>query len=83
MMRHMQLRIAGWPVNRTILIAGARGVVLAHDSSLLKAHGGHIELGRKWAESFLNQHGFVNRKATKAATKLPTDFSTVKSGFLE
>jgi hypothetical protein len=32
---------------------------------------------------FLYRHGYVKRKATKAARKLPPDFPDIKLGFLQ
>ncbi len=70
-------------MNRSIVIAAAKGIVSHRNPSLLKEHGGPIDLGRKWAESFLFRHGYVKRKATKAARKLPADFADIKLTFLE
>ena len=44
--------------------------------------GGHINLNRTWAESFMRRIGFVRRKGTKAARKLPFDFDKQKLEFL-
>ena len=49
----------------------------------LKKNGGHVEFGKAWADSFMHCHGFVKRKGTKAARKLPSDFENVKADFLE
>lgn len=77
-----KLRNAGSVVNRHILIAGAKGIVEFKDRSLLSENGGHISLDRSWAESFLRRIGFVKRKGTKAARKLPFDFEEQKTEFL-
>ena len=74
------LRLSGGIMNSSILIAAAKGII-AH--SLLKDYGGSLELGKKWAESFLLQRGYVKRKATKAARKLPIDFPELKLGYLK
>ena len=50
---------------------------------MLRAHGGPVELGKKWADSILLRMGLVTRKATKAARKAPTDFTDVKLAFLQ
>ena len=42
-----KLRAAGTPVNRSIVIAADRGIVMHHSPSLLPEHGGNLELGRK------------------------------------
>ena len=78
-----QLRAAGGIVNRNIVIAAARGIISHKKPSLLKEHGGSLELGKKWAESFLQRRGFVRRKATKAARKLPPDYPELKMAFLK
>ena len=65
------LRAAGTPVNRSIVIAAARGVVLHHSPSLLPEHGGNLDLGRKWAESIMTRMGLVRHKAT--TRKKPAD----------
>lgn len=63
------LRIAGGIVNRSIVIAAAKGIVLHWNPALLKDYGGSIDLGCKWAESFLLRHGYTKRKVTKANQK--------------
>ena len=68
------LRIAGGIVNRSIVIAAARGIVSHRNPGLLKEHGGSIDLGRKWAESFLFHHGYVKRKALKHSKAPPRFF---------
>ena len=75
------LRAAGTPVNHSIVIAAARGVVLHHSPSLLPEHGGNRDLRRKWAESIVTRMGLVHRKATKAARKKPVDFESLKAQF--
>ena len=52
-----KLCAARTPVNCSIVIAAARGVVQHHSPSLLTEHGGNLELGRKWAESFMSRMG--------------------------
>ena len=49
----------------------------------MKEHGGSLEIGIKWAESFFKRHGYVKRESTKAAKKLPSDFADLKLAFLE
>ena len=77
------LREAGGIVNRSIIIAATTGIVSHKNSGLLKEHGGPIDLGRSWAESFLRRNGYVKRKATKAARKMPENYAEVKLGFLQ
>ena len=78
-----KLRAAGCPVNRTVLIAATKGIIMSQDPSLLSEHGGHISLSRRWAQSFLSRHNYVQRKVTKAARKLPPDFENVQKDFYQ
>ena len=59
------------------------GIVEYNNPALLCAHGGPIELGKKWADSILGRMDLVKRKATKAARKLPVDFADVKLAYLQ
>ena len=77
-----QLREAGGVVNCNIVIAAAKGIISHKNPSLLKEYGGHLDLGKKWAQSFLHRRNFVKRKATKAARKLPVEFPELKLAFL-
>ena len=70
-------------MNRNIVIAAAKGITAHKNPSLLKDYGGTLDLGKKWVESLLLRRGYVKRKATKAATKLPSaDFPDIKLSFL-
>ena len=77
------LRAAGGIVNCNIVVAAAKGFISHKKPSLLKEHGGSLDLGKKWAESFLVRRGFVKRKATKAARKLPPDYPDLKLAYLK
>ena len=78
-----QLRAAGGIVNRNIVVAADRRIISHKKPSLLKEYGGTLELSQKWAESFLQRRGFVRRKATKAARKLPPNYPDLKVTFLK
>ena len=77
------LREKGGIVNHTIVIATSKSILFHKNPGLLKEHGGPICLSSTWAESFLRRIGYVKRKATKAARKLPDDFPEVKQAFLQ
>ena len=70
-------------MDRSIVIAAAKGILSHKNPGLLKEHGGPICLSSTWAESFLCRIGYVKRKTTKAAHKLPDDFPEVKQAFLQ
>lgn len=76
------IRRAGGIVNRGIVIAAARGVVKHHDRTRLVEYGGSLDLTRTWAESFLSRLGYVKRKGTRAARKIPDNFDAVQVEFL-
>ena len=78
-----KLRKSGDIVNGQILIAGAKGILQQKAKNLLRENGGHIDLDRPWAESFLRRVEYVCRKGTKAARKLPFDFIDNKHEFLK
>ena len=77
------LRLAGGIVNRSIVVAAATGIIEHLDPSRLSKHGGDITIEHAWAKSFLSRLGFVRRKGTKAARKLPSDYEDIKASFLE
>lgn len=72
----------GGIVNRKIVISAALGITKSLKPSLLPENGGSLELGKPWAESILRRTGFVKRKGTKAARKLPDNFADLKDDFL-
>ena len=76
-----QLRSAGGIVNKTVVICTARGIVSASDKMLLQENGGHIDINRSWAESLMKRMGYVRRKGTKAARKIPRNFMEVKDEY--
>ena len=76
------LREDGAVVNTKITIASTKGVILSHDANLLAANGGHIELTKHWAKSFLQRMGFVKRKGTTKSKVGVADFDAVKQQFL-
>ena len=78
----LAIRAAGGVVNQRIVIAAATGIVKHHDRSLLSEYGGHITLSRCWSESLMRRMGFVRRKGTKAAHKLPDNYADLKADFL-
>ncbi len=77
------LRTQGCPVNRTIASASVKGIIYSHDKSLLSENGGPLSIGLPWIRSFLQRQGYVKRKATKAARKLPENFDQEKCKFIE
>ena len=60
------MRIAGAVVNYNILIAIAKGIVIANDRTLLAEHGGPIQLGWRWCQSIFERMKWSNRKKTTA-----------------
>ena len=58
------LRSCGCPVNRTIVLGAAKGIVQAHDKTFLIEYVGIWNLvGNGW--SFLLRNNFIRQKATK------------------
>ena len=63
------LRKTGTPVSSEIVIAGVHGIVVAQDRTLLKEHGGHIELTQGWALSLMKWMCLVKRRGSTQAKK--------------
>lgn len=56
-----RLRVAGGVVNAQIVMAGAKGILMFKDSTLLKENGGGggtIDITKEWARSLFNKMGF-------------------------
>ena len=64
-----KIRQNGGSVSATIVVATARGILLACDKSILVEFSGHVELNEYWVYSLLKQMGFVRRKVTTAKSK--------------
>lgn len=71
----------GGTVNRAITIAATKGFIISNDRSILKEHGGTVEIDKNWAQRLLEKMGYVRRKGTKAARKLPENFDAIKVEF--
>ena len=52
------LRERGAVVNATIVLGVAQGIMRNHNSNLLACNGGHICLGKPWAENLLSRMGY-------------------------
>ena len=49
---------------------------------LLKVNGGHIDITKHWAQSFLNRMGYVKRRTSSKAKVSPEKFNKMKAQFL-
>ena len=77
-----RIREDGGTINRHITLATATAIVRQHQPSLLKEHGGPLELNRHWCESLMKRMGLTKRKATKASRALPENFPQQKHDYL-
>lgn len=75
--------IAGGVVNHNIIVAAATGIVQYHNRAMLKEYGGTLSFDKPFTRSVMERMGYVKRKGTKAAKKLPPDFDEVKTSFIE
>ena len=67
-----------------IVMAAARGLLLASNRNILAEYGGHVRINRPWAQSLLERMGYVKRKATTSKSKYSlADFEQVKKQFLK
>ena len=53
------LRRAGTPGNVPLVLAAATELVIAKDQTILKQHGGYLELKRSWGISLMKHIGYV------------------------
>ena len=58
------MRLSGAVVNYNILIAIAKGIVVANDRTSLKEYGGTITFSWKWCESVFRRMKWTKRKCT-------------------
>lgn len=77
------LRACGSPVSSSIVLAATKGIVAHKNCTLLKEHGGHVDLKKSWAFSFLSRNGYVKRKATRTSQKVCNDFENIKATYLK
>ena len=48
----LALRAEGSPVNSAIVMACAEGIVMSHDSNMLRINSGHVLFTMYWADGF-------------------------------
>lgn len=73
------LREQGGIVTASIVVAAAKGIIMATNSSLLRDFGGHIHLNCHWVYTLLDRMKFARRKATTSKSKTPPDeFARIK-----
>lgn len=77
------LRESGAVVNSAVVIASAKGIIRKLDRTLLSDNGGHVDLTRGWAKSFLSRMGFVKRRVTTKSSRMTVEnFNEIKEQFL-
>lgn len=76
------LRNKGGVINSAIVKSCAIGIVMKTDMRLLKSNGGHIDITKNWALSFLDRLGFVKRRASTKAKVSVEHFHELKAQFL-
>lgn len=75
-------RVAGGVVNAQIVMAGAKGILMFKDSTLLKENGGTIDITKECARPPLNRMGFSNGQGTKGVKHFPEDYEDIKGAFV-
>ena len=64
------MRLAGAVVNYNVLIAVAKGIIIANDRTLLAENGSGIKLGWKWCESIFKRMNWTKRKGTTSKSAI-------------
>lgn len=74
-----KIRENGGIVSARIVMAAARGLLLAYDRNQLAEFGGPVVLNRHWAYSLLQRMNYVKRKASTSKSKYTvSDFQELK-----
>ena len=76
-------RVNGGVINNVIVMGAAEGIVQKQQPSILKAHGGAVDISKSLAKSILRRMGFVKRKGTRTVKRLPADFDDIKAANVE
>ena len=74
-------RAVGGVINTAIVRAGAEGIILARDRSVLVKYGGHIELTKAWAMSLLHR-GYSKRRCSNAGKISFPHLEEIQKNFL-
>ena len=75
-------RVVGGVVNTAIVRAGAEGIILARDRSVLVKYGGHIDLTKSWAQSLLHHMGYSKRRCSNAGKVSIPHLKEIQENFL-
>ena len=75
------LRDCGSPVNTSVVIATAEGILTSIDANVLASNGGGISLSKDWAKSLLIRMGMVKRRVSSKAKVNVEKFDGLKEGF--
>ena len=76
------LRKCGMPINTSIVIDSAQGIVMNKNANLLVSNGGGIDLTKDWEKYLLKCLGFVKRKACSKSKVSVERFQELKEDFL-
>ena len=71
------IRRSGGIINNEIVRAGARGIIMAHNKSLLHEFGGHIVLDKAWGVSILKRLGYTKRELEQSDVNDCQDYDTL------
>ena len=77
-----KLRLAGGVINTTVVLAAAKGIVMAHNRALPFEFGGSICLEKPWVKSSLHRMGYVKRRGTTSGKVPVVEFERIKEEFL-
>lgn len=76
------LRKVGGVVNTAIVLGAAHGIISVRQPSLLREHGGPVELTKSWAKSLLKRMGYVKRRGSNAGKVAVARFEELKEAYL-
>lgn len=76
-------RAGGGIINTNVLLAMAKAIADQYCPTALVENGGNAKLTKSWAQSIFRRLGFVLRKSTKEARKIPQDFVQLKEEYIK
>ena len=73
----------GGSVTTAIVSAAARGILMKVSRSMLSEYGGPARLTKAWAQSLLQQMGFVKRRGTTKCKISVENFESLRDEYLD
>lgn len=77
-----QLHLAGSVTDTAVVLAAAKGIVMANNHSLLSKFGGCLSLDKLWVKSLMLRMGYVKRRGSTSTKLSVNEYEKIKENFL-